>query len=173
VTQLVLNQETYEAVLGQLVPEAKKFLWIITADIKDVHVPGPRGKYVPLVKVLAQKLREGVEVRILHAKEPGPRFREDFDRCPEFLVSDHFDRMLCPRNHMKAVIADGKRAYIGSANLTGAGMGAKSDQRRNFEAGVLTDDPEMLRQLLAFCDEFYAGRLCQTCGRRELCPNPL
>ena len=33
---------------------------------------------------------------------------------------------------------------IGSANLTGAGMGMKSPRKRNFEAGILTDDPEMV-----------------------------
>lgn len=31
-------------------------------------------------------------------------------------------------------------AYIGSANLTGAGIGMKSAQRRNFEAGILTNE---------------------------------
>ena len=30
------------------------------------------------------------------------------------------------------------------ANFTGAGLGAKSDRRRNFEAGVLTDDDEVV-----------------------------
>jgi phosphatidylserine/phosphatidylglycerophosphate/cardiolipin synthase-like enzyme len=173
VTQLVLNAETYTEVIGKLMPEAEKFLWIITADIKDLHVPGPRGKYVPLLQALAGKLRDGVELRIIHAKEPGPRFRQDFDRFPEFVQSDHFDRVLCPRMHMKAVIADGKKAYIGSANLTGAGLGAKSDKRRNFEGGVITTDPVLIQGLMEFCDAFYTGSLCRDCGHRERCPNPI
>jgi phosphatidylserine/phosphatidylglycerophosphate/cardiolipin synthase-like enzyme len=173
VTQLVLNEQTYTAVLEELVPQADRFLWIITADIKDVHVRGPGGKYIPLLAVLAERLRAGVELRIIHAKEPGPRFRADFDRFPEFLVSDHFDRVLCPRMHMKAIIADGKRAYVGSANLTGAGLGAKSDTRRNFEAGIITEDPALLQGLMSFCDDFYTGSLCKKCGRRTLCPNPI
>lgn len=43
------------------------------------------------------------------------------------------ERMLCPRVHFKCIIVDGVKAYFGSANLTGAGMGAKSEKKRNFE----------------------------------------
>ena len=172
-TRLVINQDTYEAVLREIVPSAQKFLWILTADIKDVFVEHEGGRFVPFLEVLAGKLRDGVEVRIVHAKEPGPRFRADFDRFPEFIESDAFDRLLCPRMHMKCVIADSRIAYVGSANLTGAGLGAKSEDRRNYEAGVVTDDPKMIADLMAFLDDFYTGSLCITCKRRDLCPNPL
>ena len=111
--------------------------------------------------------REGVEIRLVHAKEPGPRFREDFDKFPEFIESDSFERILCPRMHMKVVIADGRKAYVGSANLTGAGMGAKSDTRRNFEAG------DHLRALMAFADQFFVGDFCEKCQRRDVCPEPV
>lgn len=172
-TELILNEEHYDAVLKELLPSAQRFVWILTADIKDAFMQGEGGRFVPVLGVLAGKLRDGVEVRLIHAKEPGPRFREEFDRFPEFLTSDNFDRLLCPRLHMKIVLVDGVKAYVGSANLTGAGIGAKSPHRRNFEAGVVTDDPEHLQRLMAFCDEFYAGNLCRACERREYCPNPL
>ena len=172
-TKLVLNQETYQSVLRDIVPSAQKFLWILTADIKDVFVEHESGRFIPFLDVLASKLRDGVEVRLIHAKEPGPRFRAEFDRFPEFLESDAFDRLLCPRMHMKCIIADGRTAYVGSANLTGAGLGAKSDDRRNFEAGIVTDDPVIIGDMMAFLDDFYTGSLCLTCKRREFCPNPL
>lgn len=171
--RLVLNRETYDVVLRELVPAARKFLWILTADIKDLFVEHEGGRFVPLLEVLAGKLRDGVEVRIIHAKEPGPRFREEFDRFPEFLTSDAFDRLLCPRMHMKCIIADGLLAYVGSANLTGAGLGAKNEHKRNFEAGVVTDEQVMIKGMMDFLDEFYAGNWCIACQRRELCPNPL
>ncbi|MEZ5430208.1 MAG: phospholipase D-like domain-containing protein [Verrucomicrobiales bacterium] len=63
---------------------------------------------------------------MIHAKEPGPRFRKDFDQYPEFVESDLFEQVLCPRMHMKVMIIDGVVAMVGSANLTGAGMGAKA-----------------------------------------------
>ena len=34
----------------------------------------------------------------------------------------------CPRVHFKAVIVDGAFVYVGSANWTGAGLGAKSER---------------------------------------------
>lgn len=172
-TTLILNEEHYDAVLRELLPSARRFVWVLTADIKDAFMEGAGGRFIPVLGVLAEKLREGVEVRIIHAKEPGPRFRQEFDRFPEFLTSDNFDRLLCPRQHMKVILVDGVRAYVGSANLTGAGIGAKGANRRNFEAGVLTEDPTLLEKLMAFCDEFYAGNLCRVCDRREYCPNPL
>ena len=33
-------------------------------------------------RVLAELLGKGVEVRLIHVKEPGPNFREDFNRHP-------------------------------------------------------------------------------------------
>ena len=48
-------------------------------------------------------------------------------------------------------------AYVGSANLTGAGMGMKSPKKRNFEAGILTDDPEMLDAAIEQFDYVWIG----------------
>ncbi|MEM0897403.1 MAG: phospholipase D-like domain-containing protein [Verrucomicrobiota bacterium] len=171
---LVLNEESYQRVLTDLVPLAQKFVWIATADLKDLHVAGAaRKKMVPFVQVLGRLVEEGVEVRLVHAKEPGPRFREDFDKQPGLLESDLFERVLCPRMHMKVVLVDGQTAYVGSANLTGAGIGAKSSKRRNFEAGVVTDEKEVIEGLMAFFDEFFIGDHCVQCGRRDVCPEPI
>lgn len=171
--ELILNHDTYDAVMNRIVPEATRFLWVVTADLKDLFVEGEGGRFVPFLAVLAGKLRDGVEVRLIHAKEPGPRFREDFDKFPEFVQSDLFERVLCPRMHMKCVIADGRIAYVGSANLTGAGMGAKSEDRRNFEAGFLTEDKEHIRGLTGFLDAFFIGDWCEKCQRRDVCPEPI
>jgi phosphatidylserine/phosphatidylglycerophosphate/cardiolipin synthase-like enzyme len=171
-TRLVLNEATYQLVLKELVMEARRLLWIVTADIKDLYIEDGK-EFVPFLKVLADKLREGVEIRLVHAKEPGPRFREDFDRFPELVEAEGFERILCPRMHMKCVIADGRKAYVGSANLTGAGMGAKSPHRRNFEAGVVTEDRETIGELMTFLDAFYLGDHCVKCQRREVCPDPI
>lgn len=171
-TRLVLNEATYQLVLKELVMEARRLLWIVTADIKDLYIEDGKD-FVPFLKVLADKLCDGVEIRLVHAKEPGPRFREDFDRFPELVEAEGFERILCPRMHMKCVIADGRRAYVGSANLTGAGMGAKSPHRRNFEAGVVTEDRETIGELMTFLDAFYLGDHCVKCQRREVCPDPI
>ena len=63
--------------------------------------------------------------------------------------------MLCPRVHFKCIIVDGMMAYFGSANLTGSGMGAKSERKRNFENGVLTDDPALVVPLVEQSDSVW------------------
>lgn len=171
--ELILNRAHYTRVLTEVVPSARRFLWIATADLKDLHVAGAGKRFVPFVGVLAGLVASGVEVRLVHAKEPGPRFREDFDKHPELIESDLFERVLCPRMHMKVFIVDGECAYVGSANLTGAGIGSKSDTRRNFEAGWLTADADKVAELMAFFDTFHLGDLCTRCGRRDYCPEPI
>jgi len=170
--ELILNGEIHPRVIGELVPSAKRFLWIVTADVKDMHVA--RGaRSVPFLGVLADLVESGVAVRLIHAKEPGPRFRRDFDRYPVLVESDLFERVLCPRVHTKAVIVDGRSAFVGSPNLTGAGLGAKHADKRNFEAGFVTDEREDLDRLVAWVDELFIGGYCGTCRLRDRCPDPL
>jgi len=126
-----------------------------------------------IITKMTDLANEGVAVRLFHAKEPGPRFREDFDRYPALIASDLFERILCPRIHTKAIIVDGREAFIGSANLTGAGLGAKSPLRRNFEAGFVTDESRHLEPLLEWVDSLYLGDFCLKCQRRSVCPDPI
>jgi phosphatidylserine/phosphatidylglycerophosphate/cardiolipin synthase-like enzyme len=79
----------------------------------------------------------------------------------------------CPRTHFKALIVDGRWMYIGSANLTGAGLGAKSARRRNFEAGVATDDSTLIDPVSDMFDDLWSGAHCKDCGRKSHCPVPL
>jgi phosphatidylserine/phosphatidylglycerophosphate/cardiolipin synthase-like enzyme len=123
------------------------------------------------LEVLVKLIKKGVAVRLIHAKEPGPNFREDFDRFP--ILYDGLERVLCPRVHFKMMIFDSKEVYIGSANLTGAGIGMKADGTRNFEAGILTDDPEIVEQTMNQFDEVWMGKHCKTCKRKDFCPDPI
>ena len=169
---LVLNEDIHQRVIVEMLPRAKRYLWIVTADLKDLHVKKGR-RFVPLLEILSDLVNEGIAVRLFHAKEPGPRFREDFDRYPSLIESDLFERILCPRIHTKAIIVDGKEGFIGSANLTGAGVGAKSPLRRNFEAGFVTDEKKHLGPMMEWIDQLYLGEFCQNCQRRDTCPDPI
>ncbi|MCM1152824.1 MAG: phospholipase D family protein [Muribaculum sp.] len=68
---------------------------------------------------------------------------------------------------------DGQWAYIGSANLTGAGMGMKSPTRRNFEAGIFTDAPALVESAMEHFDSVWRGEYCKKCGRRQYCTDPI
>lgn len=173
--ELLLDAEHYTRLMRKIVPAARHFLWIATADLKDLHVEGgPKSRpFRPFVALLAELVQRGVAVRLLHAKEPGPRFRADFDRFDALRDSDLFERGLCPRLHSKIIIVDGRVAYVGSANLTGAGLGAKNEHRRNFEAGLLLHDRAQITRLMDEIDALWLGRFCGPCQRRESCPDPL
>ena len=171
-TELILNESIHQRVVRELIPETQRFLWIVTADLKDMHVAKGR-RFVPFLEVLSDLIQQGIAVRLFHAKEPGPRFRQDFDKYPSLVESDLFERILCPRIHTKAIIIDGHTAFIGSPNLTGAGMGAKNPDKRNFEAGFITDEAEHLRPLLEWIDTLYLGDHCRSCQLRERCPDPI
>lgn len=121
----------------------------------------------PFLALLAQFIRKGVEVRLIHAKEPGPAFREDFDKYP--ILYDGLERVLCPRVHFKMLIFDCEEANIGSANLTGAGMGMKSENRRNFEAGILTDNPKIVEAAMEEFDKVWRGEMYKKCQRKTFC----
>ena len=54
-------------------------------------------------------------------------------------------------------------------DLTGAGLGAKSDRRRNFEAGVLTDEAALVGKVMAQFDSVWMGSHCEACGRQAFC----
>src|SRR5438552_3618023 len=81
----------------------------------------------------------GVEVRLLHAGVPSAAALLELK---EGLPKNLWIRR-CPRLHAKTVIVDARGMYLGSANLTGAGLGAKADGRRNFEWGVWTESAGM------------------------------
>ena len=164
------NREIYEQVICGLVPAAKEFVWIATADIKDMHVDCG-GSFQPFLGILSDLVESGVEIRLLHAKEPGPNFRKDFDRYPALLSG--MERNICPRVHLKTIVVDGCTAYLGSANLTGAGMGAKSGDRRNFESGIVSDEPGLVSRIMEQFDEIWMGSCCDTCQGRDFCPDPI
>lgn len=167
--EMITDSDHYAKVLSK-VTSVKRSLWIGTADIKDLHVKsGTRAE--PFLNVLNGLMRKGVEIRLIHAKEPGPIFRQDFNKLP--LLKEGMEMMLCPRVHFKILVFDCKTVYVGSANLTGAGIGMKSANRRNFEAGILTDNPEHVDAVIEQFDSVWRGAHCPKCGRKEFCKSPI
>lgn len=167
--QFITNEQLYKQVIVP-VANAGSFVWIGTADIKDLHVRDG-GRILSFLHVLDSLLKRNVAIRLLHAKEPGVNFRKSFDKYP--LLWKSMERQLCPRVHFKHIIIDGKVAYAGSANLTGAGLGIKGENTRNFESGFVTTDREMVAAIMKQFDEVWMGKHCKTCRRKGYCSDPV
>jgi phosphatidylserine/phosphatidylglycerophosphate/cardiolipin synthase-like enzyme len=167
--KFISNEELFREAI-EPVSKAESFVWIGTADIKDMHVPH-RGAAVSFLSLLNDLCRKRVAIRLLHAKEPGPNFRKSFDKYP--LLIERMERQLCPRVHFKHIIIDGKFAYTGSANLTGAGLGMKGANTRNFESGIVTSDPALVEQIMKQFDEVWMGKYCLRCQRKDYCGDPI
>ncbi|NDV66344.1 phospholipase [Bacteroides sp. 224] len=163
--QYIASQSHYPLLMQQL-QAVKHTLWIGTADLKDLYVK-PGNVAIPLLAVLEQKIRQDVSIRLIHAKEPGKNFREDFDKYP--LLWEAMERVLCPRVHFKMLIFDLQSVYIGSANLTGAAFGMKSETTRNFETGLFTDIPGVVEAATNQFDEVWMGKHCKACKRKRYC----
>jgi phosphatidylserine/phosphatidylglycerophosphate/cardiolipin synthase-like enzyme len=150
---------------------ARESVWISTANLKAMYVERG-GEFVPVLDVFSELAKRGVELRILHAELPSRPFRQAFDRKRK-LVQGGLQLKICPRVHFKCVLIDGGWVYLGSANLTGAGLGAKDDHRRNFEVGFATEDFDVIDRVTALYESVWAGVECGACKLRDLCPDPI
>jgi phosphatidylserine/phosphatidylglycerophosphate/cardiolipin synthase-like enzyme len=165
----VLNQDHFSAALGEAIKRCRHRLMICTADVKNLHLPVGKRRAVSILRVLDEVADRHIEVRMLHSGVPSVSFLHEFKRTSPATLT----MRRCCRVHAKAVIVDGRWMYLGSANLTGAGLGAKSARRRNFEAGICTDDVTLIDPVADMLDEIWRGEHCDDCGRRDHCPVPL
>jgi phosphatidylserine/phosphatidylglycerophosphate/cardiolipin synthase-like enzyme len=175
--ELVANRDHFTRIVQDGIAKATVSLDILTADFKSMLVPltsaGRKSNHarsiIHLFRSLAQK---GVEIRILHAGTPsGPALLE-----LKKISADENARLTirrCPRLHAKAVIIDARTMYLGSANLTGAGLGAKGADKRNFELGIFTHAPALIESVLEHFNSLWEGHPCKKCRRKDVCPVPL
>lgn len=171
----------YQRVIAAVVA-ARTSVWIGTANLKELMIedhrarPGRRRSlgttaYRSVLAALAELAARGVELRVLHADRPSRPFAAEHAQHPG--LTSGLAMRQCPRVHFKVVVVDGALLYLGSANWTGAGLGARGTGRRNFELGVVTDDGPLLDQVQAVYDHVWSGGECKGCKLRTLCPRPL
>lgn len=175
-SRLLQGREHYEQVVARL-RNVSRSVWIATANLKEMMVEGARAtgrrrQYHSVLEILDDLAARGVELRLLHAALPSRPFRDTFDRLPR-LVSGGLQLRVCQRVHMKTIVVDGSWLYLGSANWTGAGLGAKGDLRRNFELGIITDDGPTIDSVQELFDRIWRGAECKGCRLRDACEAPL
>jgi phosphatidylserine/phosphatidylglycerophosphate/cardiolipin synthase-like enzyme len=169
--ELVVDAEHFHRIVREGILKAKLSLDIATADFKAMLVPDGLSsrRARSIVEVLRKLAERGVEIRLLHAGTPSSAALRELRRA----LPARLAIRRCPRLHAKAVVIDADRMYLGSANLTGAGLGAKADGRRNFEMGVWTHAPAMIDAVLGEFNALWEGHRCQSCKRKDVCPVPL
>ncbi|MBI2931177.1 MAG: hypothetical protein HYY16_05960 [Planctomycetes bacterium] len=131
------------AVLGDLFSSARKSLKIF-APYVDPTFTG----FVTTVRA---------PVRIVTTPGPGRPARPNpvLERCATICdlavryLNERRDRALLFQMHAKLVLADGERAYVGSANLTDTSV------HYNLELGLLIEDREVLATLERVFDYFF------------------
>jgi phosphatidylserine/phosphatidylglycerophosphate/cardiolipin synthase-like enzyme len=169
--RLLVNAELYREVVLDKLAHARESVLISTANVKDMQIERGGG-FDSILALFSELAGRGVGLRLLHAELPSRPFRASFDKRRR-LVRGGLELKICPRVHFKAVIVDGAWAYLGSANLTGAGLGAKADERRNFEVGFVTEDFEVIDRATALFESVWSGAECRRCKLRDVCPDPI
>jgi len=171
--RFVKDEEHFSLILEGLVMKAAERVWIATANLKDLHLPQPGKRRKPLLRHFEKLQRSGVSFRILHGGVPSAPFIRTLNDSLELRTGAGFEMLHCPRNHSKLILVDGRGGYCGSANLTGAGMGARSPGKRNFETGFYTEDPSVIAEMEEYFDGIWMGNRCGDCRMRKVCPEPV
>lgn len=181
--QLIEGRQHLGRVVLDGIAKARVSLAIATADLKSMLLPPqlPGGKGLAaassrrragtsVLSLFRDLAKRGVEIRVLHSGIPSGPILAELGKAalPRNLLIRR-----CPRMHAKVVVIDCKAMYLGSANLTGSGLGAKSPNKRNFELGLWTRQPGLIDSVLAHFNSVWEGSHCPTCRRRSLCPIPL
>ena len=170
--ELVIDAQHHRRVVLDGILKATVGLDIATADFKAMLVPqagGTSRRAASIIEIFRRLASRGVEIRLLHSGTPSaPALSELKKSLPSNLTIRR-----CPRLHAKTVIVDSAAMYLGSANLTGAGLGAKVDGKRNFEIGIWTRSTPLIDAVMEQFNALWEGRRCTSCRRKAVCPVPL
>ena len=169
--QFLQNREIYNQLVVAHMLKARASIWIATANVKDMQIEHRR-RYRSVLAFFRKLADVDVDVRILHAGVPSESYLHSLKE-HALIGHENFTMRRCPRVHQKTVVIDDAWTFMGSANLTGAGMGVKSPGRRNFEVGILTADGALREKVNALFIDIWEGRACEDCGRKKHCPVPL
>lgn len=154
----VRDSEHYEVLYKEII-SVKQSLYIATADFKGVRLHDKS-----MTEILNALAKKGKDVTVIFMKMNG---RAQSDQEEEDEIA--FKYINCLRNHMKLFIFDERKVYIGSANLTSAAIGNRTGSKKmpNFEAGILTDDPVIVKQALDHFTTVLSENICKGCKIRD------
>lgn len=160
----LITESHYEEVIERICA-AKSSIRIMTGDFKRFKLKptAKQGKNyndgTPFIKHLIEKAGKGIAVQIICSR-PSKSFKEEYDALYEKIKPKNFRIYFCERNHSKVVIVDNKVAYVGSANVTPAGLAQGIMSPGNFEVGILTENHQFISQLNTLFSKIMNGDYC-------------
>lgn len=173
-TLLIINEDHYQEIIERICA-AKSSIKIMTANFKRFNLKPTDNqgeKYkdgTPFVKYLMAKAVQGVSVQII-CSMPSSTFTEEWKEYYRQMMNPTlFEYKFCERNHAKVIIIDDSLAYVGSANVTPAGLGQGIFTPGNFEAGILTNNSVVVSSINALFSKIWYGEPCADCHRKDKC----
>lgn len=127
-SNLVVSPETAREVLGRFVAGAKKELAIYDVKIQDPE----------MIRILKDRARRGVKIRVIGSLKGT-------------IGGVAVEKPANLRLHVRAIIRDGTRAFVGSQSLRKLEL----DERR--ELGVLINNPAVTRHLMQVFESDWRG----------------
>lgn len=118
-SHLVVSPETSRAMLAEFIKGARKELAIYDEKVTDPA----------MIRLLKERVTKGVRIRVLGS------IKGKHDGIDEY-------RLAPLRLHVRAIVRDGLRAFVGSQSL------AKSELESRRELGLIVNNPAVARQLL-------------------------
>lgn len=149
---------------------AKKYVWITSAKANDFIVVNQHTKEgVGITKKLYHMSQRGVDFKfILAPHEQTKTYKNTQTFYQKMKDVDNVQFRFCYDMHMKVIIVDGTWMYIGSANLTGAGIGSRTRKgKNNFEAGTITIDQKAIDAIEYQLEQIWNGNECKGCYQKQ------
>jgi len=125
-SHLVVSPENARAMLSSFIAGAKRELAIYDAKVNDPSI----------IKLLKERAAKGVTVRVIgdmKGKDPGIE-----------------ERRLPMRLHVRAIIRDGMRAFVGSQSLR------KDELENRREVGLIINNPGVARKIMQVFESDWA-----------------
>ena len=168
-TTLISDREHYDFLIGNI-RKARRSVLISTANMKRFSIGETEAKATSesFLDILDSLANSGVDIRVI-CSSPSRGFLEEMEGHEDLMNSPYFSFKTCRRCHMKMVVIDSEIIYIGSANITAAGMGPRIDTRRNFEVGMISSDSNLVEQGIDIFEESWSTERCSTCYYKSEC----
>ncbi len=133
--RFVVSPENAREVLARFVAGARKQLLIYDPKVSDDA----------MLRILSERIRAGVEVRVIGKVEA--KWDVKSEKYPG------------KRLHIRAIVRDGRRAFIGSQSLR------RLELEKRREVGVIVTDEDVVRQMQAIFEDDWAKTAS---GRKRL-----